>query len=181
MLKNQVLAAGENSLFSNYESFWKVSIFGLPQGEALPDLKRVDFIWLYLNVYNVRLECIHYEAWMSTARGLKIYSMRSESIQYDCVWGLKVYTMRPESIHYQAWMYTIWGLKAYTVRPECMQHDVWKHTLWGLKVYSTRPVSITVLGLEVYSMSLENIQYDSMRLRSWIHWTFHTIPSNVFE
>ena len=139
------------------------------------------FSMIILNVYNVKLECIHYEAWMSTARGLKIYSMRSESIQYDCVWGLKVYTMRPESIHYQAWMYTAWGLKIYIVRPECMQHHVWKHTLWGLKVYSTRPVSITVLGLEVYSMSFENIQYDSMRFRSWIYWTFHTIPSNVFE
>ena len=151
------------------------------RGRAFPDFKRDDFLWLYLNVHNMRLECIHYEAWMSTARGLNVYSMRSESIQYDYVWGLKVYTMRPESIHYQAWMYTAWGLKVHTVRLECMQHDVWKHTLWGLKVYSTRPVSITVLGLEVYNMSLENIQCDSMRFRSWIHWAFHTIPSNVFE
>ena len=119
-----------------------------------------DYIWMYTmwgwNAYTMRLECLQHEAWRYTAWGLKVYC-----IQYDCVWGLKVYTMRPESIHYQAWMYTAWGLKIYTVRPECMQHHVWKHTLWGLKVYSTRPVSITVLGLEVYSTSLENIQYDS--------------------
>ena len=104
------------------------------------------------------------------------------SILYDYIWmytmwGWNAYTMRLECLQHEAWRYTAWGLKVYSMTV----YEAWKYTLWGLKVYSTRPVSIRMLGLEVYGMSFENIQYDSMRFRSWTYWRFHTIPSNVFE
>ena len=50
--KNGDLAAGENSLFFDYESFWKIAIYGLPWGGTFPGFKwsiSIEANWIELH------------------------------------------------------------------------------------------------------------------------------------
>ena len=112
----------------------------------------------------MRLECIHYEAWMSTARGLKIYSMRSESILYT-VW----LCMRLESIHYEAWKYTLSGLNVYSMRPENIHCEAWMYAASRLKAYTMRPESIQYAASKYNSIRPGSLQYESWKYTVWLY------------
>ena len=116
-------------------------------------------VWI-LKLLTMCPQSIRYEVW-NTVRGLKVYSMRSESIQYQ--------NMRFESIHYEAWMYAARGLKVYSMRPEFLHYEAWKYTLWSLKIYTMRFESIQYRfwGLNVYSMRPESIHCGSWMCTVW--------------